>query len=220
MNGPLEGKEYCIILRNINKSDQTFSVLTKTRGKVVVHVRAQKSFQHFVVGTFFCAQFQNKGKNWQASSIEILMHPPINMYPHLRLFHNVLEICYYFIEPHNPGETLFKVVYQALIFFSHYRSIGHHFVFLSRIYLVKLFKEIGFYPPERLVWALHIFDQLVVASIDLSDRRNVSLVKRECARYCPQDILLVDGWIETCIKRHPQHHLFKTRFVLESAVNH
>lgn len=182
-----------IILKKLHKNRERVSLLDSQLGKLEV------SFNRFLPGygvlleyTIIKTVFAGR-VNYALDSIEFIAIPT-KCYPQkLHFFHQVLEICYYFIPLENPIPGVFDLLF---LLYDEQKWATKHF--FEELFICKLFMILGFFPEEPQ-FLTQSFMRLAELPIDTVLDEHVDLERSKEMRM----------WINACLQTHPQAKKFK-----------
>jgi len=169
---------------------QKFFILDRKLGKISV----LSSRSDISRGSLMMYTVSSNRTSCNLNNVDVLDLPLIQSVSDLTFFHQVLELCYYFI-PFGKGTT---DIFELLLFlYASFESLNTRLC--KKLFLCKFFAHLGFYPHEeqphiqtfRLVRSQYI-DALIKKPIDLSLERKL------------------DQWLDYCISMHPCSGSFKT----------
>lgn len=184
-----------IILKSLLPYKYKISVLSRYSGKVSVPVS-----RAFSPGTIISLP----------APIEVLHVPLSPLDKHLAWIHHLLEICYYFVPLHSACPDVFRLLQYSLKLGVQSNVFEPHFYIVKRICLVRLLVLLGFYPNNKLVFLLGLFDDLVAASLDSSNDQKVRSLRSSFEAVTEKMIQEIDKWMLYCLKEHPHVKQFKT----------
>lgn len=129
-------------------------------------------------------------------------------------FYQLLELFYYFMPLNNPFAQGFVFLYNYIKIYNLKSCNLSENKFIQKIYLLKFFELIGFYPDLKLIKFLDIYKNLEEFFIDFDkeqkvDSFNIYLSSLKSKIDIHEEKKL-DNWIMICLKECPYFKLFKT----------
>jgi hypothetical protein len=211
----VQQKELGFILKRFLPNKQKLSVLALNKGKIELTTQPINKITQLWPGmmiNFNLTPFNKKV--WIAKDIEIIMHPIKNDFCDLSWLHKILELSYYFLPLEQPCPEIFAHIYNSFLIVKFeplfYAQIG----LIKRIYLLKFFTLVGFYPEGDLEQYFSFYDQLTLQSVDFENIQQVESLKRIFKNITALQIRKMDTWLISCIKSHPHCNYFKTNKIV------
>ena len=205
------GKEYGIVLKRFIPSNHKYSILSKSRGKIVLVVLKRNFIKTISSGMQLSFIVDDQNSNLHITKhLNIISAPLMKRYRDMLWLHHLLEICYFFIPLHQPCEEFFYLLSNYFSLFELYDHFYNNWECIHKAYLGVLMILMGFFPPKHLQKALIRIKSTLLFNIDFAQALKVkSLIM------CLKDFNMLscnefDMWIQECIQSHPRRHMFKT----------
>ena len=203
-------KELSIVLRPLSTTSDVV-LMTREYGKIRIIARPFFRFQQLVVGTLVAGSFKNaERKKFAFQNLEVVIYPLCSTLDDLHWFHQIIELCYYFLPENQMNSPVFDYLYHVLMLFLHNQIVVQYALVVRKVGLLKLLFLLGFHPEKNFVRYLDLFDQVVRASVDLQNQSKVSSVIRALGQCNKIHMEYIDEWMMRCVNDHPSGHLFKT----------
>jgi|WetSurMetagenome_2_1015567.scaffolds.fasta_scaffold11359_3 hypothetical protein len=203
-------KEQGIILKSIARHHQRFTILTQTRGKIIVCVLNPHIVQRLRPG--MCISFfidESMGSVHITKNIEVnnlsLYTEPSDMY----WCHHIIELCYFFAPLQQPNPELFTFLYNCLALpqfqhtFADWDTVKHLCIGAT----ISLF---DFYPPDKFTFSIIGTQRALTSSLEINSQEGLTFLKKHFRAFCSISLPELDSWLLECIQSHPCINNFKT----------
>lgn len=204
-----------IVLKSLLPTKSKISLLSRAHGKLHFSVRGVKNPHRFSPGMALRFGYKSQQKRF-LNDVEVLYIPFVRDNEHdkkisnLYWLHHLLEICYYFVPLGEPCREVFGLIQYAFDIKRCSDLFEPYFCLVQKIFLVRLFVYLGFFPPRRLVYLISLFDDVVLIFLDSSNEQKVSSLKQSLGNIDKKTSLEIDDWIGSCLRDHPLVMRFKT----------
>lgn len=207
----MQQKELGFILKRFLPNKQKLSVLSMSKGKIELTTQPINKCAQLWPGMMIAFQLTPfNQKVWIATEIEIMMHPIKNDLSNIKWLHKILELSYYFLPLEQPCPETFAHTYNSFLIVNLEPLFSAQIELIQRIYLLKFFNLIGFYPEDDLIKYFSIYDELTSQSINFDNVQQVKSLKMFFEKITVSQINKIDSWLISCIKSHPYCNYFKT----------
>ncbi len=187
-----------IVLKSNFPINQRVTIFDKTLGKIEASVLRKDII--LSNGMLFSYNFSQNNTFQIIKDIYFIEMPCIEK-SNLMFFHNVLELCNYFLPFGISFYELFDYLNFLYISFDKIQTLQVQKIFLSKFFLI-----LGFYPEIN---TSSTFDYIMYLPIDRAVNETINLtIEKE-----------LNTWIINCINMHPHIRAFKTfKFLNEIAI--
>jgi hypothetical protein len=201
-----------IVLKKISVSEHKFSVLTKTRGKIILIVFDYHNAKKLQAGTlisFIPDQF-NKAIH-TTKSIDIMAVSSGTNTLDMYWFHHLLELCYFFTPLHQPIDDVFCIISHCLALPAYQQAIEEdEWAVTKKLCVGVLLMHLGFYPTEALTPPLISTKKTLLLFIDFNESQKVEFLRSNLRGLINTSSNALDEWLLCCIHSHPCTKAFKT----------
>jgi hypothetical protein len=198
-----------IVLKTFLPYKCKISVLSRNAGKVNIIVSRDAIKQIFSPGSIVSFFYTASRSDFFVQKVEFL-YVPMGSIEDLCWIHYLLEICYYFLPLNAACVDAFRLIKYALELGNRSSIFEPYFFIVKRICLVRLLMVIGFYPPNRLLYLIGLFDDMVRVSLDSSNAQKVRLLHTSFEGITDQMVKDIDAWVLLCLQEHSHIAHFKT----------
>lgn len=219
--GLMINRELGIVLRRFLPEKQNFSVLSQHHGKLNLMVRSLQNCVRIWPGNLisytipsreFAKTYQKHGIQKSGYSIEdvidIVFVPQVDTGHKLSWIHQLLEITYYFFPLEQPCSEVFELLFSALRFVVN-NDILRYELLLRKICMVQLLSYTGSPAPAQFGELQRLFMIVCGQAVDESERAQIELTKICTNSQIYELFKILDSWILTTLKTHPNFNYFK-----------
>ena len=203
--------EHGFILKKLPPGDSKFSVLTQSRGKLIIAIPPQTNMRLLNIGSRI--QFVVSDQQYNVhivNNIQLVdsLHSP--MLADLVWMHHLLELCYYFVPLHQLSHDCFEFLVQCNILLALQAHFQDMWESIKRICIGILLCIVGFYPSDELLSPILALKGALLRFIDFEDMQNIELITETVQKVCIEQQKKFEQWMLEYIETHPRREAFKT----------
>lgn len=184
-------------------------MLTACSGKIQLITKPLSILRQLWPGMLIEGDFQSRdGAMFYAASVEVLSFPSKLLLSHFSWYHQLLEVCYYFVPLASPCQEVYislGVVPLLLDYAQKSNSIDE----IKQICMMYILSQIGVHPPCEYNQLMSIIDDIAksFAENQTTDYAYLGfLLEQELVAI---DIKHINNWLYSCLKQHPCFKVFK-----------
>lgn len=213
-------QEQGFILRVLSPSNNKFSVLTRTQGKLVITAWSPAEMRLLTLGSLIQFTTSNPLHNvYKATHIKLLERSYAITMIDLAWGHHLLELCYYFMPLHQPSFDCFAFLVNCNMLCAMNEHFQSSWNSLKRVSIGVLLTMFGFYPSDELLIPIVQFKEALLRFIDFKDIGNIESITEGMHSLYTKHCVLFERWMLECIQTHPRKGAFKTlNFMYEQSL--
>lgn len=202
-----------VVLKRFYPYKQKLAVLTASKGKILLAVdvvMGQRLWPGMCIRGVFISQ---KEAIFRGQSIDIISFPSHTMLKHFDWFHQLLEVCYYFIRLESPCLSVYRML-LAVPFLLEFAQNNNMLSSIKLLSISFVLSRLGENPPSDYHAILAIIDKIISA---FAQEQFVAYDDLECQLRTELARLKEDGllnWVYSCLKEHPCSRVFKTKILV------
>jgi len=203
------------VLKNFSPQKEKIILLSQNLGKIeIIKDKFNKNKNETILSSGILISFnpiKSKINSYIANNIDVLMVPIMyEKLEDLEWIHSLLEICYFFLPLDEPCKNIFTTMYKSFFFLEFNKNFSECFQPIKKLLTLKLLKQLGFEIHKDLSPIKTKFEGLVSTFIDFPNLENIESLKMFIRTLDNCDVNLLNLWILSCLKQHPNSNAFKT----------
>ncbi|MEX0940119.1 MAG: hypothetical protein WDZ41_02070 [Candidatus Babeliales bacterium] len=183
------------VLRSYMPKKQKISILDESLGKIEATYFQFGKMSQLSAGVLMCYYPLYRNSWYELEQMVIYDMPFDIVRQDINFYHQVLELCYYFLPLNCAADDIFNLV-QYLLGSAPIMQTNKQ----KKLFLVRFFCALGVY-PEIDIPGYDSWDNLLSLPIDVMLKKTVKLSEE-----------ILEQWVLACLQTHPQNAHFKTMF--------
>ena len=197
-----DSTEVGFILKRFFPQQKKISLLTRSKGKIILLFKKDKVCQALWPGMLISCEPIEYGNYYFVNSVEVISEVSSQQQYDIYWVHHLLELFYYFIPLADPSDRLFDQFERYLTILNHQAIQASIQLILKQLCIVHFLCSMGSYAmPQGLRYALALLSS---PDVCLND------VEKEIINFCSYDVNRINRWIMSCLRKHPSFRSFKT----------